>query len=75
MDHNYDEFNDFFGIDPALEAQVREYLELEWMLDLDNYPHHIHEKALQVISDMRGKEKARNIAGKIAMEVVPIVIS
>lgn len=72
MDPNYDDLYDFFGIDPALEEQVREYLTLEWILDLDDYPHNIQEKALQMISDLKGKENARNIAGKIAMEVIPI---
>lgn len=72
MDPNYDQFNDFFGIDPALEEQVRDYLKLEWILDLDDYPHHIHEKAIQMISDLKGKDNARNIAGKIAMEVIPL---
>jgi hypothetical protein len=72
MDPNYDDLNDFFGIDPTVENEVREYLRLEWILDLDDYPHHIHEKALQLISDLRGKDNARNIASKIAMEVIPI---
>lgn len=72
MDPNYDYFGDYFGIDPALEEQVREYLILEWILDLDDYPHKVHEKALQMISDLRGKENSRNIAGRIAMEVIPL---
>lgn len=72
MDPNYDDLNDFFGIDPALEDGVREYLRLEWILDLDDYPHHIQEKALQMISDLKGKESLSNIAGKIAMEVIPL---
>lgn len=72
MGPNYDDLNDFFGIDPALEDGVREYLRLEWILDLDDYPHHIQEKALQMISDLKGKESLSNIAGKIAMEVIPL---
>lgn len=72
MDPNYDDLYDFFGIDPNLEEGVREYLRLEWILDLDDYPHHIQEKALQMISDLKGKESVSNIAGKIAMEVIPL---
>lgn len=72
MDPNYDDFSDFFGTDPSLDEKVREYLRLEWILDLDDYPHNVHEKALQMISDLRGKESVPTIAGRIAMEVVPI---
>lgn len=72
MNPNYDDLNDFFGIDPVLDEAVRDYLRLEWILDLDDYPHHIQEKALQMISDLKGNESVCNIAGKIAMEVIPL---
>lgn len=72
MDPNWDHFKDFFGIDPELEERVRDYLKLEWILDLDDYPHNIHEKALQMIAELADKDSACNIAGKIAMEVIPL---
>lgn len=74
MDPNYDDHDDFFGIDPdGIEEQVREYLRAEWMVDLDDHSHDVHEKALLVVDELRGKTDPRNIAGEIAMKILPII--
>jgi hypothetical protein len=71
MDPNYDHWNDFFG-DDGLEAEVSEYLRLEWMIELDSLPHKTKEQTLEIIGLMRGKDNVPNIAGKVAMEVITL---
>ena len=68
MDPNYDFWNDFF--EDELEAKVYEYLSLEWMIE--NLPHKTRRQADEIISLMRGKDSAANIAAKIAMDVVTL---
>lgn len=72
MDPNNDYFRDFFGTDPRLECDVRDYLRLEWMIDLDLCPHNIHEKALRIVAELMDKDCAGNIAGRIATELFPL---
>lgn len=71
MNPNYDHWMDFFG-DDGLEAEVREYLINEWMIDLDGLPHKTRKQADEIIQLMRGKDNAPNIAGRIGMGVVTL---
>lgn len=72
MDPNYDDWNDFHGTSPSVQDKVREYLKMEWTVDLDEMPHEIHESALQIVEKMREKDNIPNIAARIAMEIVPL---
>lgn len=68
MDPNYDYWDDFFGDD--LEGEVYNYLKLEWMIE--ELSHKTKRQADEIISLMRGKDSAPNIAAKIAMDLVTL---
>lgn len=53
--------------------QVVDYLFQEWEVDLTHYPHHIQNKAMDVIDKMKNEgQNPVNAAGRIAMTVLPI---
>lgn len=71
MDPNYDQWMDFFG-DDGLKAEVSDYLEKEWMIELAALPHKTRKQADEMICLLRGKDNIPNIAAKIGMEVVTL---
>lgn len=71
MNPNYDEFNDFFGID-SFDCLALEYLALEWMINVNSLPHKTQRQVMEMIALMRGKDSPQNTAGKVAMEVITL---
>lgn len=59
------------NLDCPFTDKVLEYLCVEWEVDVGQYPHDIQTKAMDVIDNMKG-DSIPNVAGKIAMEILPI---
>lgn len=72
MDPNYDDWADFNGVDLDLERRVLDYLFCEWMVDVLQYPFWIRERVFRTIQELGPTSSVPHIAGKIAMEVLPI---
>lgn len=72
MDPNYDEWADFHGVDQSLEQRVLHYLFSEWMVDALQYPQEIRDRVFRTIQELGPTSSVPHIAGKIAMEVLPI---
>lgn len=73
MDPNYDDYNDFHGeVSCRFSELVFEYIRMEWEVSIFQYPPEIMGKALAMIESMKGQSNVPNVAGKIAMEVLPL---
>lgn len=72
MDPNQDDWIDFHGIEAHWEDMVLHYLEQEWMINVYDYPQDIRDKVFFTINITMGKNSVSNVAGKIAMEIIPI---
>jgi hypothetical protein len=71
MDPNYDEYEDFHGLQGCqFSDAVVAYLFMEWELDVLQYPPKIMDKVSEAIKD--SKTNIPNTAAKIAMEIIPL---
>jgi len=61
-----------FGVDIEFKEKVVQYLKEEWMVDVEDYPQKIRDRAVCTIYMMCGKCSVPQTAGTVAMEVLPI---
>lgn len=73
MDPNYEDFNDFHGeVECRFAELVFNYIRMEWEVCISQYSPDVMGKALALIETMKHSSNIPNIAGKIAMEVLPL---
>lgn len=58
--------------DCEFTQKVLNYLEVEWEIRLLDYPHHVQDRAIDMIDTLKGKENVPNAAARVSMEKIPI---
>jgi hypothetical protein len=51
---------------------ILDYIHFEWQVDVIKLPHHVQDKVMDMIEELKGKDCVSNIASKIAIELLQL---